>query len=150
MTRNKRPKPAKWYPKNPEKYHGDVNNIIVRSSWERRVLEWCDTNSAVIAYMSEETIIPYVCETDGRVHRYFIDLTVKIKDASGNIKTYIVEIKPEAQTMPPKFPGKQTKSYAEAVETFVKNQSKWKAAKKFAQERNIEFIILTERHLGLK
>lgn len=149
MARNRHPTPTKWFPKHPEKYHGDVNNIVVRSSWERRVLDWCDNNANVVAYMSEETVIPYLCETDNRIHRYFIDLTIKVKDQQGNIKTYIVEIKPEVQTLPPKYPGKQTKRYLEEVETFVKNQSKWKAAKKFAEERNIEFIILTERHLGI-
>jgi hypothetical protein len=149
MARKRFPEPKKWFPKNPQKYVGDVNNIIVRSSWERRVLDWCDMNSNVIAYSSEETVVNYVCDTDGRVHRYFVDLTVKIRDANGVIKTYLVEIKPEAQTLPPKYPGRTTKRYIEEVETFVKNQSKWRAAKKFAQDRNCEFLILTERHLGI-
>lgn len=149
MAGKRYPRPRKWFPKNPEKYKGDVNNIVVRSSWESRVLDWCDQNSAVVAYSSEETVIPYLCETDNRIHRYFVDLTVKIRDTTGAVKTYIVEIKPEAQTLPPKYPGRMTKRYQEELETFIKNQSKWRAAKRFAEERHIEFIVLTERHLGL-
>lgn len=138
-------------PLNPGKYSGDVNNIVYRSSWELRFLQWCDLNPSVIAYHSEETIVPYLCQTDNRIHRYFLDATVKIKDANGNINVFLVEIKPWVQTQPPKFPGKQTKRYLTEVETFVKNQSKWKAAEKFAQERNMKFLILTEKDLfGVK
>ncbi len=32
-------------PTKPKKYKGDVNNIICRSSWERRFCNWCDLNS---------------------------------------------------------------------------------------------------------
>lgn len=50
------PKPRKWFPKNPEKYVGDVNNIISRSSWETKFMNWCDQNPAVIkcAYFDQE------------------------------------------------------------------------------------------------
>lgn len=138
-------------PLNPQKYSGDVNNIVYRSSWELRFLQWCDLNPSVVAYHSEETVVPYLCQTDNRMHRYFLDATVKIKDINGNLSVFLVEIKPWVQTQPPKFPGKQTKRYLTEVETFVKNQSKWKAAEKFADERNMKFLILTEKDLfGIK
>jgi hypothetical protein len=60
-----------------------------------------------------------------------------------------VEIKPHGQTMPPKYPGRQTKRYLNESMTFMKNQSKWDAAKKYALDRSWEFVILTEHHLGL-
>ena len=65
----------------------------------------------------------------------------------GILKTYLVEIKPDAQTQPPKYPGKQTKKYLTESMTFMKNQSKWSAAKQYASDRGWEFIILTEKHL---
>lgn len=136
-------------PRNPHKYRGDVNNIIYRSSWELRAFHWADLNPSVVEWASEEIVIPYICETDNRPHRYFIDMYLKIKDKDGNIKTFLVEIKPSSQTQPPKFPGKQTKRYIEEVQTFVKNQSKWRAAKKFAQKNGAEFVILTEKELGI-
>jgi hypothetical protein len=51
--------------------------------------------------------------------------------------------------MPPKYPGRQTKRYLNESMTFMKNQSKWDAAKTYATDRNWEFVILTEHHLGL-
>ena len=136
-----------FIPLNPKKYAGDISNIVYRSSWELRTFQWADLNDSVIQWSSEETIIPYVCQTDNRLHRYFVDMKIKIKGIDGTIKDYVVEIKPYAQTMPPKFPGKQTKRYLQEVETFIKNQSKWKAAKEYAKERNMQFVILTEKEL---
>lgn len=142
-------KQGKWFPRNPNKYRGDINNIIFRSSWEKRFFEWCDINPAVIEYSSEEVIIPYFCQTDGKWHRYFVDAYIKIKDKDGNIKSFLVEIKPFKETIPPQFPGKQTKKYLTEVATFIKNQSKWKAAKQYAESRGLQFIILTEKDLGI-
>lgn len=136
-----------FIPMNPKKYTGDISNIVYRSSWELRTFQWADLNQSVLQWSSEETVIPYVCETDNRLHRYFVDMKLKIKGADGVVKDYVVEIKPYAQTLPPKFPGRQTKRYLEEVETFIKNQSKWKAAKEYAKERNMQFVILTEKEL---
>jgi hypothetical protein len=134
-------------PRHPHKYRGDVNNIVYRSSWEKRFLEWCDVNPSVVAYHSEETVVPYICKTDGLLHKYYVDIRIAIKDQNGKISQYLVEIKPHGQTIPPKYPGKQTKRYIEEVSTFVKNQSKWEAATRYATERNMKFIILTEKEL---
>lgn len=136
-----------FVPLNPQKYAGDISNIVYRSSWELRTFQWADLNNSVIQWSSEETIIPYVCQTDNRLHRYFVDMKLKIKGQDGSVKDYVVEIKPHAQTLPPKFPGRQTKRYLDEVETFIKNQSKWKAAKQYAEDRNMEFVILTEKEL---
>ena len=138
---------GKFKPRNPHKYRGDLNNIIARSSWEMRFLNWCDLNDSIVEYASEEVVIPYLCETDGRWHRYFVDAYVKIRDTNNKITTYLVEIKPYIQTLPPKYPGKQTARYLIEAETFIKNQSKWKAAKKYAEDRGAKFIIITEKEL---
>ena len=136
--------------KNPEKYVGDPTNVVFRSSWETKFMLWCDTNSNVIKWQSEETVVPYRCATDNRWHRYFLDFRIQVKNREGLLKTYLVEIKPECQTMPPKYPGKQTKRYLTESLTFMKNQSKWEAAKQYALDRGWEFIILTEHHLNIK
>lgn len=134
-------------PRNPQKYSGDITNIVYRSSWELRAFQWADLNPSVLVWSSEETVIPYICQTDGKLHRYFVDMKLKIKSADGIIRDYVVEIKPFNQTQPPKYPGKQTKRYLEEVETFIKNQSKWEAAKSYAKERNMQFVVLTEKEL---
>lgn len=146
-TKKRYPTPSRWTPMFPTKYRGDVNNIIIRSSWERRFFDWCDMNTNVIAYASEEVVIPYICGTDNRHHSYYIDAWIRLRGADGTTRDYLVEIKPYAQTIPPKFPGKQTKRYVEAVETYVKNQSKWEAAKRYARDRNMQFVVLTEKEI---
>ena len=139
----------KFIPTNPQKYSGDPTNIIMRSSWETKFANWCDNNPSVIKWISEETVIPYRCKTDNRIHRYFVDFQIQVRDKLGGVKTYLVEIKPSKQTVPPIFPGKQTKRYLEESYSFIKNQSKWEAAKQYAIDRKWEFIIITEHELGL-
>ena len=115
---------GKYRVKNAHKYKGNVNNVVYRSSWERAVLKFLDLSSDVIEFSSEETVIPYRCATDNRIHRYFIDLTFKTKDG----KKYLIEIKPDKETRPPVQPKRKTKRFLTEVMTYMKNQSKWKAA----------------------
>lgn len=140
---------GKYRIKKPEKYSGDSSNVIYRSYWERQVFRWCEDRDDVVSWCSEETIIPYVCKTDNKVHRYFVDL--KIKFSSGRI--VLVEIKPQNQVTPPVKPKRQSKKYINEVLTYVKNESKWKAAHKYALDRGYHFEIWTEntlKQLGIK
>jgi len=146
---SRHPKPIKWYPRNVEKYVGDFTNIISRSSWETKFMIWCDINNNVLKWQSEETVVPYKCATDNKWHRYYLDFRIQIKNKDGLLKTYLIEIKPDIQTKPPKYPGRQTKRYLNESMTFLKNQSKWDAAKQYALDRGWEFIVLTEHHLGI-
>ena len=138
---------GKYKPINPGKYHGDPTDIIYRSSWEKRFMEWCDLNSAIVQWSSETTVIPYICPTDNRKHRYFVDFKVVIKNRDGVVKSYLVEIKPDKQTRPPDPPKRKTKRFISEVMTWGKNEAKWKAATEYCKDRGIEFIILTEKHL---
>jgi len=140
----------KYKPINPQKYKGDPTDIVMRSSWETKFAIWCDHNSAVIEWSSETTIIPYICPTDNRAHRYFTDFKVRIKDNAGNIKVYIVEIKPDKQTRPPEIPKRKTRRFVQEALTWGKNDAKWKAAREYCKDRGYEFIIITENELGIK
>ena len=140
---------GKYVPRNPQKYQGDPTDIIFRSSWERKFMVWCDSNSAVIKWSSETTVIPYICPTDNRMHRYFVDFKIQVRDKDGNVKTYLVEIKPDVQTRPPATPKRKTKRYLTEVMTWGKNDAKWKYAREYCKDRGIEFVILTEKHLGV-
>jgi hypothetical protein len=94
-------------------------------------------------------VVPYVCGTDNKVHRYFVDLWFKNKEG----KTYLVEIKPKKELLPPKKGSKQTKRFIQESLTFIKNQSKWKAAQQFALDQGWEFHVWTEdtlESLGIK
>ena len=63
---------GKYKPKNPKKYKGDFTNIVYRSMWEKYCFKWCDENSEVKSWSSEETVIPYLYEVDKKYHRYFL------------------------------------------------------------------------------
>ena len=141
---------GRYVPVNPEKYVGNRNDIVYRSSWEKRFFVWADLNPSVVKWNSEEVVIPYICATDHRTHRYYVDAFIMIKSADGKIGKFLVEIKPEAQTVAPKFPGKQTRRFLTEMSTYMKNQSKWEAAKRWAKDRGMDFIVITERHLGIK
>ena len=64
----------------PKKYKGDINEIIYRSSWELKFMKWCDLNPSVLEWGSETMIIPYKSPVDKKIHRYFVDFFIKIKD----------------------------------------------------------------------
>jgi hypothetical protein len=142
-----RPQKRLYLPKNPEKYNGDHTNVVMRSSWETKFAIWCDANPNVLNWGSETIVIPYICGTDNRPHRYYVDFVITVKNQRGEIKKYIVEIKPYKETMPPKEPKRKTQNYRDAILTFIKNRSKWEAATIYAKQRGMEFIILTEKEL---
>ena len=140
----------KYTPIHPEKYAGDPTDIIMRSSWETKFAIWCDHNPSVVKWSSETTIVPYQCPTDNRMHRYFVDFKVQVRNKEGKVKTYLVEIKPDHQTRPPEPQKRRTKRYLQEVMTWGKNEAKWKAAREYCADRGYEFMVLTEHHLGLK
>lgn len=133
--------------KNPAKYKGDINDVIYRSGWELKFMNWCDTTDSVLEWGSEIAVIPYISPVDKKIHRYFVDFYIKVKDKAGNTKKYLVEIKPKKFTQEPIKPKKVTKNFIEEVFTYGVNQAKWKAAREFCEDRNWEFIVLTEDEL---
>lgn len=141
---------GRYQPSYPKKYRGDPTNIIYRSLWERKFMVYCDLNENIIEWGSEELVLPYRSPVDNRIHRYFPDFYIKVKESTGQIKKYIIEIKPQRQTVEPKVPQKKTKGYIYEVVEYAKNQAKWKAAKEWCLDRGYEFKILTENELGIK
>lgn len=140
---------GRFTPQNSSKYKGDPTNIIYRSGWEMRFMKWCDQTTAVLEWGSEEVVVPYVSPWDGHIHRYFIDFAIKIRDKTGSLKRYLIEIKPLRYTIPPKEPKRKTARYVQEVKDYAVNQAKWTAAKELAEETGAEFLVLTERDLGL-
>ena len=146
-------KKGKYYqgyftPKNKEKYNGDTDNIVYRSSWELRTMKWLDEHPQVMYWASEEIAIPYVSPVDRKVHRYFPDFIAKMKRNDGTVMTYIIEVKPDAQTKMP-TQKRKTKNFIAEAATYAVNQEKWRAADIFCQEHGWKFIVITEKHLGL-
>lgn len=141
---------GRFRPTNPRKYKGDITNIVYRSLWELRFMKWCDTNPSVEEWGSEIVVVPYISPVDRKIHRYFVDFYIKIRDKNGMILKYLVEIKPEKFTKPPEIPKKKTKAFIDEVFQYGVNDAKWKAAFEYCQDRNMKFIILTEKDLGIK
>lgn len=140
---------GKYKVKNPRKYKGNPDNVRYRSSWERQVFRWCESTPEVIKWNSEEVVIPYRCKTDGQMHRYFVDLYLEM--ANGN--TYLIEIKPHAQTQPPTVSKRKTRKYLNEVMTYAKNISKWEKAHEVCESRGWIFQVWTEetiKNLGIK
>ena len=140
---------GKYYPSFPRKYKGDPTNIIYRSLWERKFMVYCDKNQNILEWASEEIAIPYRSPIDNRVHRYFPDFYMKVKEMNGKIKRYVIEVKPAKQTKPPTKPKRQTKGYIREAYEYAKNQAKWKMAREFCADRQWEFKVVTEKELGI-
>ena len=70
---------SKYSPSFPKKYKGNPNNIICRSSWERKFCRYCDLNENILEWGSEEFFIPYISPLDKRVHKYFPDFIINMK-----------------------------------------------------------------------
>jgi hypothetical protein len=117
-----------YEPINPEKYIGDVHNIIFRSSWEFRFCKYCDTNENILKWSSEPLQISY-----------------------GEEAEWIIEIKPEAQHKKPVLTQPETlpkvKAYNRNMQIWITNQSKFKAAREWAAKRNYNFGVVDENFL---
>ena len=149
MYNSKRYKQGIYPIKNPDKYRGDHTKIVYRSSWELRVFKYLDDNPNVLEWSSEEIIIPYKSPVDNKFHRYFPDIWVRMKGNDGRIKTRLIEIKPETQSKEPEVKKRITKRYITEVCTYAINQAKWKAAREYCLDRKWEFMVLTEKDLGI-
>ena len=133
-----------------QKYNGDSNNIVYRSGWEKSVMSWLDMNPDVTKWSSEEFVIPYICKTDNRKHRYYIDFVVEFKSG---VKM-LIEVKPDKQIAKPVVSGKKvTKRLVEEVTVYAKNSSKWEAASAWCINNGYIFQIWGEtalKRLGIK
>lgn len=134
-----------YKPINPQKFMG--KQAVYRSSFELKFFKWADINPNVLKWGSENVIIPYISPVDGRVHRYFVDNIIHLREGA-NISRYLIEIKPSKQTIAP-TPSKRKKATTVLYEkvTYAVNSAKWDAAKDYAKMHGMKFQILTEREL---
>ncbi len=138
-----------FQPKNANKYIG--SRAIYRSGWELKFFRWADLNERVLLWGSENIIVPYLSPIDNKVHRYFVDNFIVFLDNQNQKKKFIIEIKPSKQIIKPTTSKrKKPSTMLYEQKTWVINQVKWTAARKWAQQHNCEFIILTEKELGIK
>ena len=139
---------GRFKPKNPKKYNGSADNIIYRSSWELRVMKYFDESPNIVWWASEELAISYRSPVDQKMHRYFPDFIVKVREKTGRVMTYILEVKPEKQTKVP-VQKRKTQKYLQEAATYAINQEKWRAADIFCQDHGWKFKVVTEKDLGI-
>ena len=141
---------GKYKVRAPYKYKGNPAKVVYRSSWELKFMNYCDTNINILEWGSEEIYVWYKSPVDNKPHRYFPDFYIKARESNGQVKKYIIEVKPQRQTKPPAKPKRQTRGYLREAYEYAKNQAKWKAANEWCLDRGFEFKVLTEKELGIK
>ena len=134
---------GKYKVRNPKMYKGNVDSVEYRSNWEKQCFIFLDGNKDVEWWASEEFVVPYYYDIDKKMHRYFVDLSIKFK----NGKLLLVEVKPKRQTVPPKVKRPKSKASLNEAYTWVMNCNKWEAADKVAKDNGWEFVIWTEEEL---
>ena len=149
-TVNKKFKQGIYKPINSKKYRGNDYPRFL-SSWELKLFRWCDLNEDVMEWSSEGIAIPYNNPVTEKKSTYFPDVAVKIK-VNGEMKKYLIEIKPFKQTIDPKnvdHGRKRKKTILYENLNYIKNVAKWNAAKNWCQKMGYEFTILTEKEIGI-
>lgn len=94
-------------------------------------------------------MVPYYSEADGKWRRYFVDFVAQVQTSKGTVVTYLLEVKPQYQTVPPKQGKKRARTYLKECYTYQVNQDKWKYAKAYAEDKGMKFLVLTEHDLGI-
>lgn len=103
-----------------------------------------DNNPNIISWGSESVVIPYENPLTGRISRYFVDFNMTMRDKEGNLKKFLIEVKPYSQTIPP-VQTRNTRSLQRRQAEYIKNQAKWKAAQQWCNSRNYAFAVITEK-----
>ncbi len=145
IQKNSKYRQGVFVPKNSNKFIG--SKAIYRSGLELKFMRFCDNNPNVLKWGSENIVVPYISPIDNRVHRYFVDNFVVIKEGS-IIKKYLIEIKPSRQVSPPTTKYKKREHLLYEQGMYNINQAKWKAADAYCRKNGMEFKILTEKELG--
>ena len=142
---------GKYTPEHPTKYMGNSSNIVYRSMWERRCMKYFDVNPSVLQWSSEEVVIPYYDSMSKKVRRYFPDFLIKVKTATGESTTHLIEVKPSKDLRPPVGGrGKKKSTLLYEMKTYQMNQDKFASARKWCDKRGITFDVWTEKHLKQK
>lgn len=111
------------------------DNIIYRSSYEKKFILWLEQSKHVKHWGSECFSIPYILATDCKQHTYYPDYFVEME----NGECWVVEIKPYNQTQKP------INENCWAAKEYIKNMCKWKATKEFCESKGYKFKVFTER-----
>ena len=94
---------------------------------------YCDLNENILEWGSEEIALPYRSPLDNRIHRYFPDFYIKVKESNGSLKKYLIEVKPKKQTREPKFRKGKQKHISTKSQSMPKTWQSGKQQKNFVK-----------------
>lgn len=161
---------SKDYPmRHPEKYIGDVNLIIYRSSWEFAFCKWCDSSPSILRWSSEPIKVPYYdrvskleeCKRQGLdpnnpknwvIKNYNTDFWIEVDKGEGKTQKMFIEIKSSEKLKKPIPPSpsaplrEQRKFNAQAKEYLI-NEAKFAALNAWAERSGAKFYVFTEKTL---
>ena len=133
---------GEFIPLNRSKYVGKFP-ITYRSSWELTIMKYFDQNPDVVSWASESLQIPYPHPLrKGEYTVYIPDFIVTFRDAKGNLRCEMIEVKP-LKEVPGMATGKHKSARMDQLKQIV-NKAKWHAARSFCTKRNIYFRVITE------
>lgn len=129
---------------NREKYAG-LRDPQYKSLLECKMMYYLDHSPHVLRWNYEPMPIKYIDESSNRkVRNYYIDFTAVVKNKN-SVHTVWIEVKSESEIRPP---SKRVKDQKTAMKIWIKNQSKWKAARELAESRGIKFVVVSENELN--
>ena len=134
-------------PKNQGKFMG--TKATYRSGLELKFFRFCDDSPNVLKWGSENVVVPYRSPLDNKLHNYYVDNLVVIKEGQ-EIKKYLVEIKPYKQTKKPQTKYRKKQHLLYEQKAYITNQAKWAAAREYCKKSGFTFIIITEKELYSK
>jgi hypothetical protein len=144
---------GKFKPVNSDKYIGDVNNIVYRSSYEWKFMRYCDHHSNILRWSSEEIVVPYFNPIKRRNARYFPDFWIEVLDNEKRLKRILIEVKPYIESVPPvinEATKRNNRTLKRNLVRYAINEAKWTAARSFCKKQGWDFKIMTEYDLGIK
>lgn len=134
-----------YYPLNECRKYRGRGPIVYRSSWERMFCDYCERTPAIQWWSSEAIGIPYYNPFDGKDHLYFPDFLLGMEDGT----VVIAEVKPSFALRKPRPPRKKTAKslsrYKRDLDNYRMNALKVMAARKYAEEHNARFMLVTEK-----
>ncbi|MGL5691325.1 MAG: TnsA endonuclease N-terminal domain-containing protein [Bacteroidales bacterium] len=158
-----------YHVSNTDKYQGDPNLIIYRSSWEFALCKWCDVSPSVKRWSSEPCQIKYYdrisnlsetvklgldpnAQSNWKIRNYNVDFWLEIELPDGTTERWFIEVKPAYQLEKPIPPSdkakpKEIKKYNLELKTYLINEAKFAAANAYCKSINAKFYIFTEHVL---
>ena len=154
---------------NKEKYVGDPELVIYRSSWEFAFCKYCDASPSVKRWSSEPVSIPYYdrvskleeCAKLGldpnnpsnwEVKNYNTDFWYEVDNGRDKLERIFIEIKPSYKLKKPIPPSKDAplkdqRKFVKAAKEYLTNEAKFAALKEWAQQHDAAFYVFTEHTL---